>query len=313
MLLEHFAAQYDESSVEATPNAEPSQIVAGIWAGLEAHHSAAIARGRVDADVYYGRGTARLWLGNCAGAEADLTAAIERGRDDADVYYGRGTARFRLESWAGAEADLTAAIERGWVDADVYYGRGTARLWLESWAGAEADLTAAIERRWEGGTSRFTQGNRVDFTMPITRGRVDADVYYWRGLARRRQGNWTGAEADYSEAIRLTPKYAWTYNSRAWLWATCPDDRYRNGKRAVESATRACKLTKWKEVFPLGTLAAAYAESGDFDAAVKCQEKAQAMYLDDKDREKGLARLELYKAHRPYREQPRTAAAHHAK
>ena len=60
-------------------------------------------------------------------------------------------------------------------------------------------------------------------------------------------------------------------------------------------------MTEWKEAFPLSTLAAAYAESGDFDAAIKCQEKAQAMYLDDKDREKGLARLELYKAHRPYR------------
>ena len=125
-------------------------------------------------------------------------------------------------------------------------------------------------------------------------------AYNNRGLARAAKGEYDKALADYDEAIRLDPEYAWAYNNRAWLWATCPDDRYRDGKRAVESATRACKLTEWKEAFPLSTLAAAYAESGDFDAAIKCQDKAQAMYLDDKDREKGLARLELYKAHRPY-------------
>jgi hypothetical protein len=54
----------------------------------------------------------------------------------------------------------------------------------------------------------------------------------------------------------------------------------------------------------LATLAAAFAEAGDFDSAVKWQEKAQALYWDAHDKEQGLARLILYHAKKPYRETP---------
>ena len=225
-----------------------------------------------------------------SGAEADYSEAIRLDPKYAWTYYTRGWAWGNEGEYDRAIADYNEAIRLDPKYASAYYNRG--------WAwGNKGEYDRAI----------------ADYNEAIRLDPKYASAYYNRGRAWNNKGEHDRAIADYNEAIRLDPKYAWTYNSRAWLWATCLDDRYRNGKRAVESATCACKLTKWKEVFPLGTLAAAYAESGDFDAAVKCQEKAQAMYLDDKDREKGLARLELYKAHRPYREQPRTAAAHHAK
>ena len=102
--------------------------------------------------------------------------------------------------------------------------------------------------------------------------------------------------------MRRDPGYAGSYNQRAWIWATCPEARFRDGKKAVESATRACELTDWKEADVLDTLAAASAEAGDFDAAVKWQEKAQGLYWDALDKEQGLARLSLYRAKKPYRE-----------
>ena len=52
----------------------------------------------------------------------------------------------------------------------------------------------------------------------------------------------------------------------------------------------------------LDTLAAAYAETGDFDAAVKWQTKANALFTDGKDKTDGEARLKLYQEKKPYRE-----------
>ena len=140
----------------------------------------------------------------------------------------------------------------------------------------------------------------------IERGQDDATVYYRRGEARSNQKEYKKALADYNKAIRLDPKDATASCARAWLWATCPETKYRDGKRAVESATRACELTKWKDAALLDTLAAAYAESGDFDAAVKWQKKAMDLLPkdDEWDRKDYGSRLELYRAKKPYREMP---------
>lgn len=122
-----------------------------------------------------------------------------------------------------------------------------------------------------------------------------------RGFAWQDKGEYYKALADYDRALKVDPKYGRAWVARAWLYATCPEKKFRDGKLAVASATRACQLSQWREAPKLAVLAAAYAEAGDFDKAVRWQQDAIARYLDPEDRKLGRERLELYKQKKPFR------------
>ena len=127
-------------------------------------------------------------------------------------------------------------------------------------------------------------------------------AYNSLGYAWNLKKDYNQAITNYNEAIRLDPKNAYAYNSRARLWATCPDAKFRDGKKAVESAKKVMDLDKTKANWYAETLAAAYAESGDFVEAVRWQAKA----LEDpqlKSDEGARRRLELYKKEQPYRQE----------
>ena len=93
------------------------------------------------------------------------------------------------------------------------------------------------------------------------------------------------------------------WNNFAWVLATCPEERLRDGRAALEYALKACALDG-KKAYYLGTLAAAYAEVGDFARAVEWQQKALDLRVgySDKDVEKARQRLALYQDAKPYRE-----------
>ena len=106
---------------------------------------------------------------------------------------------------------------------------------------------------------------------------------------------------DFIQATRVDPTYGGAFNSLGWLRATFPDAKYRDGKQAVEYATKACELANWKNGDWLGTLAAAYAEFGDFDKAVEWQEKAIEL-AGPEDVEGLREQLGHYQAGKPYRQ-----------
>jgi tetratricopeptide (TPR) repeat protein len=122
-----------------------------------------------------------------------------------------------------------------------------------------------------------------------------------RGDALLNLGKQAEAVADYDKAIKLKPKDVGILNNLAWVLATSPDDKLRDGKRAVELATQACEATAYKMPHILSTLAAAYAESGDFKTAIQWSTKA--LELSTEEQKKNLAKeMESYRAGKPFRE-----------
>jgi Flp pilus assembly protein TadD len=112
------------------------------------------------------------------------------------------------------------------------------------------------------------------------------------------------AALHYRTALALSPQTVESLNNLAWLLATDPEPKSRNGAEAVQWAEQACALTGWKQHQILGTLAAAYAETGRFADAVRTAETAQR--LATAAGHEGLARqiveqLELYRSGRPPR------------
>jgi tetratricopeptide (TPR) repeat protein len=127
-------------------------------------------------------------------------------------------------------------------------------------------------------------------------------AYRGRADAYLNVGKHAEAVADYDAALKLQPKNSGLLNNLAWVLATSPDDKIRDGKRAIELAKQGCEVTEYKQAHVLSTLAAAYAESGNFDEAVKWSKKAvesgPEALKDQLSKE-----LESYQAKKPWREE----------
>jgi len=133
--------------------------------------------------------------------------------------------------------------------------------------------------------------------MPLRRV-VDLQV---RAKAYQILGQPELALRDFRHAVRLMPNDPSAQNVIAWFLATCLDERFRNGAEAVSAAKKACELSHWKRSDCIDTLAATYAEAGDFDQAAKYERRS----LNDpssKTRKEREERVALFEQRKPFRE-----------
>jgi tetratricopeptide (TPR) repeat protein len=180
-----------------------------------------------------------------------LDAAISFDRSSALAYAWRAYALCETQSYDKALFDSNKAIEL--CPTELNFRRDRAGIYLrkKDYDRALADVNVVISR---------LPNKRVE---PFI---LRAQIFEALGDSR--------AAGDFEEALRLSPDDLISLIGLAWLYATSPDESVRNGRRAIELATRACELTGWKSSYAILALSTAHAESGDFVAAIRWHDKA---------------------------------------
>jgi len=258
-------------------------------------------------------------------AIADFTIFIKTTPRDVCAHLGRGRAYLDKGEYDGAIADANQALLLRPRSGVAYNDRGMSYTSKGDYDKAVADFTKSIElgnptrsakdlaivycnRGSAYGAKEKNKEALADFTKAISLDPTNASFYGNRAIAYFQTRNFKASMADLNRALQRDPGIPRNYNDLAWFLATCPDATFRNGARAIQYATKACEMTKWKNGEFVDTLAAAYAEAGQFEEAVKSEQ--QVLELPDTEAKinSARARLSLYKSRRPYRGEKREIA-----
>jgi len=125
------------------------------------------------------------------------------------------------------------------------------------------------------------------------------------GMILQGKGRDSEAIPHYRKAIEVNSNSFVALNNLSWLLATDPNPELRNGPEAVPLAQQACQQTGYKDVSVLGTLAAAFAEAGQFNDAVATAQKA--LQMADQQGKAELAsslqaQIKFYESRQPFRD-----------
>ena len=145
-------------------------------------------------------------------------------------------------------------------------------------------LQAAIDLRPENGPAHNNLAKAL-----LQKGRLaEAMVHYRKffeiepenvearnilGTALIQQGRIREAIEQWQEAQAIEPENGNAASNLAWVFATCPDDSIRDGRRAVELAEKALRISGGKIPMIFRVLAAAYAEDGRFSQAIESAQR----------------------------------------
>ncbi len=259
---------------------------------------ALIGRGQVDEAITYLRRALEI-KPDFAEIQLNLgTALVRRGQVEEAIPCFRKALEIKPDL-ATAHFDLgTALVNRGRVEEAIPCFRKALEI-KPDFAEAHLNLGTALDNRGqiEEAIACFRKVLEIkpDF----------AEAHYNLGMTLYRQGKDADAAGQFREAVRRLPSHLAFVNQLAWVLATCADASIRNAAEAVELAQRAVALCQDREPAVLGTLAAAYAESGQFSKAVETAERAIALASARGDHALAdtlRARLKLYQAGSPYHE-----------
>ncbi len=266
--------------------------------------------------VYFQRGRTYHTSGKLSAALEDLNQAVSLDPENVQFLRKRAEILEQSELYEDAAADLTRLLEQSPNGVPELIARANCLKKLDRPKDAIRDLSRVIEvvpNHQLAPLAHYIRGNLhrkaksyalaiedYDQALAVQR---SAEILYWRAKCYRELGDAEKTAAGLQEALAMNPDYLEALNDLAWLQATWPSEEIRDGEKAVANARRACELTEWEHPLLLDTLAAAYAEAGEFESAQ--QQLAAAMELmspEVQDKADVKRKAKLYASNKPYRE-----------
>ena len=262
---------------------------------------------------FVSRGSAHLAMDDIKAATADYKKSLELDPGLADAWIGLSNIALVEEDFDEALVAANKAVELQPKNAMGLNARGWIQYKRDAIDEALYDLNRAIrfaprlsiaygnrgvchvsQNNFEQAISDHSRHLKLNPTSPFALSN--------RAVAYLGQGDFKKAKEDYEAAVKLNPDLDESLNGYAWFLATCPDEKFRDGKKAVELAKKAVKISGGKDWYHLDTLATAYAETGEFDKAVEFAQKAIDVAPKNK-RELCQQQLKRFQNKKPFRSQ----------
>lgn len=212
--------------------------------------------------------------------------------------------------------DFTEAIRLDPKFVLAYFGRARANKLKGNYVDGVTDYTKALDLNPRYVPALINRANIYNLTGNYDLAVADCEraaalgsrkplVYVNRAIGFAGKGEYQKATSDYNTAINFNPTCVAAYGNLAWLQATCPQAAYRDGKKAVANALKACELMESPRNVDI--LAAACAEAGDFVNALKWESQALENSATTPEMAVELKqRLALYQSGQPYHQADNT-------
>jgi tetratricopeptide (TPR) repeat protein len=257
---------------------------------------------------------------------------VQKGKIDDGIAHYRSALQMQPDSW-DAEYNLGAALlRRGQVDEAIQHCE-RAVVMRPTDPDAQVSLGDALLRKGRiddaidhyqkatmaradhflaryGLCHALLEKGELDSAIQVCRSALvlwplDADCHTALAIALEEKGNPAEAIQHYEKALEVSPSSISTLTNLAWLLATSQDASVRNGPKAVQLAKQADRVVGGTNTLVLRTLAAAYAEKGEFANAIRTAQSAMQlarMQGEDSLTTDLVEQIALYRLGMPYRD-----------